>query len=128
MSKKIRPSYIPGILWLIISSILLTIPGQSLPSKNWMGDIYFDKWIHIGLFAILTTLWCWAITRNISDKTTLRKSFLYIGIASLVYGAGMEVVQKYFIPNRSFDLFDILADGTGSLIGYLFSINRYIKK
>ncbi len=39
----------------------------------------------------------------------------------------MELVQKYFIPNRSFDLKDILADGLGCVIGLLIS-GRYIKK
>ena len=54
--------------------------------------------------------------------------FLYMGLLWLGYGAGMELVQKYFIPNRSFDLMDILADGTGSAIGFVFSRYRYIKK
>jgi VanZ family protein len=125
--KKIRPSFIPGILWLIISTILLTIPGQSLPSENWLSAIYFDKWVHIGMFAIMTTLWCWALTRNITDKIKLKRLFLYMGLLWLAYGIGMELVQKYFIPNRSFDLYDILADGTGSLVGLIFSRYRYIK-
>jgi hypothetical protein len=39
----------------------------------------------------------------------------------------MELIQKYFIPNRSFDLKDILADGLGCGIGLLIS-GWYIKK
>jgi len=39
----------------------------------------------------------------------------------------MEVVQKYFIPNRSFDVKDIIADGFGCAIGLLIS-SRAIKK
>jgi hypothetical protein len=40
----------------------------------------------------------------------------------------MEFVQKYFIPNRSFDLGDILADGVGSGIGAFIAGRMYIKK
>jgi VanZ family protein len=36
-------------------------------------------------------------------------------------------VQKFFIPNRSFDVKDILADGLGCVIG-LFVSARAIKK
>jgi VanZ family protein len=39
----------------------------------------------------------------------------------------MELVQNYFIPFRSFDLFDIIADGVGCAIGYFISIKRFVK-
>ena len=37
----------------------------------------------------------------------------------------MELVQKYFIPFRSFDLLDILADGIGCVAGYFYAIKRF---
>ena len=40
----------------------------------------------------------------------------------------MEVIQGLFIPFRSFEIPDILADGAGSFIGYLISIRWFIKK
>jgi len=40
----------------------------------------------------------------------------------------MEFVQKYFIPNRSFDLGDIAADSIGCFIGFIYSSRKYIKK
>jgi VanZ family protein len=63
-----------------------------------------------------------------SVENRLRKIFIWIGIIGLVYGAGMEFVQKYFIPNRSFDIGDIIADGIGSAIGVFYSTRRFIKK
>jgi len=53
--------------------------------------------------------------------------FGQIAVYFLIYGIAMELVQKYFIPNRSFDLKDILADGLGCAVGLLIS-RRYIKK
>jgi hypothetical protein len=38
----------------------------------------------------------------------------------------MEFVQKYWVPNRSFDVTDIIADGVGCFGAYLF-IKRRIK-
>ena len=50
------------------------------------------------------------------------------GIICLCYGIMIEYIQRYFIPNRSFDVGDIIADGVGSLAGVIFSFKRYIKK
>ena len=50
-----------------------------------------------------------------------------ITILSMIYGIGMEIVQQYFIPFRSFDLGDIIADGVGCTIGYFISIKRFAK-
>ena len=58
----------------------------------------------------------------------LKKIIVIIGIVSLLYGVGMEFVQKYFINNRSFDNGDIIADAVGCTLGVLFSLGRYIKK
>lgn len=58
----------------------------------------------------------------------MQQIFMIIALVVVVYGTGMEFVQKYFIPNRSFDTGDILADAIGSLIGFLFATKVYIKK
>ena len=126
--KKIKPSFIPAISWFIISVVLLTIPGSAFPKENWLDKIWFDKWVHIGMFAIMVSLWCWAMLKIYSANTRLRTVFILIGLLSLSYGVGMEFVQKYFINNRSFDEGDIIADAVGCSLGVFFSLKRYIKK
>lgn len=54
--------------------------------------------------------------------------FVFISLAAVAYGIGMEYVQKYFIPNRSFDKVDIIADAIGSAGGLIYCLLRYIKK
>jgi VanZ family protein len=46
-------------------------------------------------------------------------------IIGIFYGIAMELVQKYFIPFRSFDLGDILADGIGCIVGFFYSIKKF---
>lgn len=46
-------------------------------------------------------------------------------ILGIVYGIAMELVQKYFIPLRSFDLGDITADAIGCIAGYFISIRKF---
>ena len=123
---RIKPSVVPGILWLLIVTILLTLPGSAFPKEDWLSKIWFDKWVHIGLFAILVFLWSWSSLKQ--KITSLNERFVFIAILGLVYGIGMEFIQKYFVINRSFDFGDIIADAIGSSFGYLISWYRYIKK
>lgn len=58
----------------------------------------------------------------------LQSGFVFIAVGGLCYGVLLEFVQHYFIPNRSFDPFDMLADATGALIAFLTASGRYIKK
>lgn len=92
-----------------------------------MSRIWFDKWVHIGLFAILVTAWSWGLLRLDLDKKKLYRTFINVALVSLAYGIGMEFVQKYLVANRSFDTGDIIADGVGCLAGWIFSRGRYIK-
>jgi len=124
--KKIKPSFVFPILWLIISTILLTIPGQAFPKENWLEKIWFDKWVHIGMFTIMVFLWCWAMLKMNLTKEKLKKAFILIALLWLAYGIGMEFVQKYLVENRSFDNGDIIADGVGCLVGLIYSSRRYI--
>jgi VanZ family protein len=119
-----------AITWFIVSVILFTLPGTAFPQENWLDEIYFDKWVHIGIFTILVTLWCLALYRLKPGKENgwYRLSFFWIAMAALAYGIAIEFIQKYFIPFRSFDYTDMIADGAGCLAGWIFCSRRYIKK
>jgi VanZ family protein len=128
LKKIIKPSFIPAILWSAIVTILLTLPGSAFPKESWFDKIiWFDKWVHIGLFSIIVFLWCWAMLRKNYRNKKLKIVFIRIAIIWLAYGIGMEFVQRYFIPNRSFDVGDIAADAFGCALGVIYSIRRYIK-
>ena len=116
-----------AVIWLLIITTLLCIPGTELPRITWEDKIWLDKWIHVFLFMILVILWNKAYSGKKSMHLNTRKMFFQIMIVGFVYGILMELVQKYFIPYRSFDVRDILADGVGSFMGYLISIKRFIK-
>ena len=125
---KIKPGFLPGIAWLLISTFLLTIPGSAFPKENWLEKLWVDKWVHLGMFSIMVFLWCWATMKIPQAAAQRKKTFIIIACVALVYGGAMEFVQHYLIPNRSFDIGDIIADAVGCAIGLLFSWQRYIKK
>lgn len=120
-------SFIPAIVWFIFLTILLVLPGSALPNEKWFGQVELDKWVHIFLFFIVVTLWCMPF-RKIFEKRKQTVVFVIIALSAIVYGIGMEFIQKYYIPGRSFELMDMGADAVGSSAGLIFSYLRFIKK
>lgn len=80
------------------------------------------------MFGIMVFLLCWAIYKTQLSVEKKSKYFLLAALVCIAYGIAMEFVQKYYIPNRSFDVYDIGADTTGALLGLIFSRRWFIKK
>ena len=120
LSKNFRLAL--AVLYFLFISVLFVLPGSAFPKDDWMGRIWFDKWVHIGLFGGLALAWSWAMGAD--EVKDLRTLFLLF----MVYGITVEVVQHYFVANRSFDLGDWAADLVGSFAGLWFWWGRYIKK
>ncbi len=107
---------LPAIAWLIVCTILFTLPGKAFPKKDWLDDIYFDKWVHIGIISILVFLTVWGVYRFRGRRIYPKDVMLWILIGTL-YGLLMEFVQLYFVANRSFDGGDVIADLAGAVLG-----------
>ncbi|MES1218090.1 MAG: VanZ family protein, partial [Bacteroidota bacterium] len=76
----------------------------------------------------LTFLWSGAMARIKKNYKSMQQLFVWVALGSGVYGVIMEYVQKYFIPNRSFDIGDILADTIGSIAGLVVATKIFIKR
>jgi VanZ family protein len=116
--------FIPAILCFLLSFYLLTLPGKELPQISWIGKFQIDKLIHICMFFSVCLLFCYPF-RQFHKRYSI---ILLIAIASLCYGIVMEFVQKYFIPNRSLEIADMVADGTGSFLAYWVVYKRFKKE
>jgi len=84
--------------------VLAIIP----PSEGQIGLPYMDKIIHFLAFFILSvaTLYAFQVTR-----------IFHCVILIICFGICIEVIQ-FFIPYRSFEILDIIADIIGALIGF----------
>lgn len=114
------PRLLIAIIYFIFICFLFVLPGSAFPSENWMSKIYFDKWVHIGIFFFFMIIWGWALSLT-------KKGMWWLLAIAIIYGILVEVAQDTLVPNRSFDLGDWIADIGGSLVG-LFAWHRYIKK
>lgn len=122
--------FIPGIAWFFLVLTLVCIPGEDLPKPdNWMIQIDYDKLIHVGIFAVLAFLFMYPIAKfsSLSNKEKWYY-FIKIAIATIVWGYTTEVIQKFFIPGRSYDLTDWLSDSIGGVVAMIFSKLYFLKK
>jgi VanZ family protein len=121
-------SFIPGIIWFIISTILLTIPSSDLPKSPLFDFPFFDKLVHLTMFFLLASLFCFPVSRRLENFSAIKPRFITVAVIVLAYGIAMEFVQKYFVAGRSFDVADILFDGLGSFAGMVAVSALYLKK
>ena len=117
-----KPSsfYLP-VTFLIVTFILLVIPGNEFPKAKVFDIPGLDKIVHTGIFFLLVYLFCRPFKYQSIDAAKKKAVFIEIALYAFVYGVIMEFVQKFFVPFRSFELADIMVDGLGALIGFLFS-------
>ena len=113
------------IAYFIVCTLLLTLPGSAIPKDNWFDRVWMDKWVHLAMFFLLVFLWF----RALKDRSgSTRSLLLVITLSAIVYGVLMEWVQHRFVPYRSYDPGDMIADAAGSLLGAAFCYGRYIKR
>lgn len=124
MEQKKIPfkKFLPGIIWFFIVGLLTLMPGKDVPKIGWLESKNFDKLVHAVLFGGLTLLFCLPYFRAHFTLQQKLNIFIRISLAAIIWGITTEVIQKYFIPGRDFDLLDWAADTFGVLVALWISI------
>ena len=103
---------LPAAVWLLFILIATLTPGKQLPKTP--DVIGFDKLVHFGLFFVLTFLWNRVRLENTKlNKVKFITNYLVFGILIAIL---VEYLQQ-FIPGRSFDYGDMVANIMGGTIG-----------
>jgi len=107
MSKNVR-FYLFLIYWLILYT-LTSLPGYSLPKSIKISD-KVEHLLAYALFGVLFNLYFW-------EKLTV-SSRKYFNLTLIIGGlyALFDEVHQLFIPMRSGEIFDWVADFLGLLI------------
>ncbi|MBN9483345.1 MAG: hypothetical protein BGO70_12760 [Bacteroidetes bacterium 43-93] len=123
-SHHTKRARILAMLWTLLILFLCFLPGRDLPEVN---VPLIDKWAHVILFGVFTFLWHSTVpTRSYAYKIILLAVAIFLG--GLV-----EYVQGHYVPQRSQDMMDVLADGIGGILGIIVytaiyaRVNRTVK-
>jgi hypothetical protein len=105
------------LLWALLIFGLCATPGQYIPSASWLELLSFDKWVHAGMFFVLSGLLILSAEKN--GKGRLQA---LAGIAlCIAYGGLLELMQAKCFSNRSADWQDFVANAFGCLMALAFS-------
>ncbi|MEO6313313.1 MAG: VanZ family protein [Chitinophagaceae bacterium] len=116
MINRLLSNIFSPLGWTFLIQVLLCLPGSSLPSESNIPNL--DKVVHIILFGGLTGLWCYYYYLKGKPPARLKTIFFIIYLLAAFNGILLEFIQRDYIPNRSFDEGDIIADVLASSIAY----------
>ncbi|OFX37180.1 MAG: hypothetical protein A2X08_06275 [Bacteroidetes bacterium GWA2_32_17] len=119
-------SFIKAIIWAILIFIGSYISGNSLNEIKFINIPGFDKIIHFTWYFVLT-LFVLAGTDKWLGKIKFI-SFLIIVLMCVSYGALMEYLQGTLFVARSMDIFDFIANSTGTIVGAILFSGLYKRK
>jgi hypothetical protein len=118
INRILSKAFLP-ITWTILIQVLLCLPGTSIPSGGFFFSIpELDKIAHIILFGCFTAFWCYYYYLNGKSPIKLKTIFFVVYLLAAANGIILEFIQRNYIPNRSFDQGDIIADLAASSIAY----------
>lgn len=76
-----------------------------------------DKLAHVLIYILLMLLWCsYVFQKSAADA---QRNLLITALVIFGYGIVIEAIQHWLIPNRLADIWDVVANGLGSILGYL---------
>jgi L-cystine uptake protein TcyP (sodium:dicarboxylate symporter family) len=104
------------VLWLLTIFALCAMPGEYIPSNNWLDLLSVDKLVHASIFFILCFLGFIILHKNNSQFW----SYVLIVVLAIVYGASLEYMQGHYFRHRSADWLDIAANSTGCFLALIF--------
>jgi VanZ family protein len=108
-------------LWALTILILSFLPNEKLPEITFLWSP--DKLVHFGVYAILAILFAFSISKQRSNS--LQRYVLIIVICG-IFGCLIEIFQP-ILTNRYFEIYDIVANLIGTIIGTLTSSWIYRK-
>ncbi len=117
MIKRILSNFFFPLAWTIAVQVLLCLPGTDLPSES-LFIPHFDKIVHFFLFGGFTAVWCYYYFLKGTAASKLKTIFFIVYLLVAMNGIVLEFVQRDYIPFRSFDLGDIIADVVSASIAY----------
>jgi VanZ family protein len=99
--------------------VVMFLPGNDIPHNDWLHINYFDKLVHAAIFGVMAFLFSWPVLKSALNRIQQQQYFLKVALAVSIWGLAAELIQKYFIPGRSYDIVDWIADTIGAFISLL---------
>lgn len=111
-----KPLLVLALLYSCAISIMFFVPGKDLP-KIQISSL--DKIVHVLIFFVFVNIWL-AYFYVKHDFAFKNKWIWMLLLSVIVYGIIIEILQERFTLSRNADVFDVIANLIGSLLGIFF--------
>ena len=108
-----------GIGWALFILLLCSAPGDQLPEAGFWDLLSFDKFVHAFLFAIQVLVLIVGFRRQYSYSVLRYYARSAAFVTGVIYGIIIEILQLLVFSGRSFDLYDVLANIIGCILGII---------
>jgi len=122
--KKFTSRFITPLSWTIFTIVLLCLPGSSFPGGGFLKIDHLDKIVHILLFGGMVVFWSLYYLQTKQSPTHWHLTVMSIMLSAIALGIGMEYIQLRYVPNRAFDMGDIIANTVGSILFGIFFLYK----
>nr|WP_315231341.1 VanZ family protein [uncultured Flavobacterium sp.] len=111
MPKQIY--FLAALLWAGVIAFFCLIQLNNVP----LGEVSnLDKLVHVFFHFVLTIL-CFLFVQKYTNAVNSLKSILISLLFSVFFGIGIEIAQELFTTTRHADVFDVLANLSGAILG-----------
>ena len=102
------------------------VSASKIPEAAWLDIPNKDKYVHFIFYFVFTLL----LYKDYKVKWgVLKKSFAFAFITAVSYGVLIEICQGLFTSGRNADIFDVVANTSGSAFAiFILWLRQRLKK
>jgi VanZ family protein len=105
--------FFAALLWAGVIAFFCLIQLNNVP----LGEVSnLDKLVHVFFHFVLTIL-CFLFVQKYTNAINSLKPILISLLFSVFFGIGIEIAQELFTTTRHADVFDVLANLSGAILG-----------
>lgn len=105
--------FLAALLWTGVIAFFCLVQLNNVP----LGEVSnLDKLVHVFFHFVLTVL-CFLFFQKYTNALNSFKSIIISFLFSVFFGIGIEIAQELFTTTRHADIFDVLANLSGAILG-----------
>ncbi len=126
----ITGNFILSSIWAIIILVACVIPVNKV-HRTFLSNIkHMDKYFHFVMYLVFSIVLYIDFAKY---KNTLKNSYLtwiFLSVITLSWGTIIELVQYFFLANRTGSINDVLANAGGTITGIILilTVRKYVLK
>ena len=109
---------VPAILWAAFILFISILPGGAAEQALIFGILPVDILVHIICYAVLVFFMMVGFSKQHAWPRLRYFPVWYAVTFACLYGLGIELLQEFVIVQRNFEIYDLVANFSGALIGF----------